>query len=162
MEYLLIGKYANTHGIKGEIRLISDSHYKSQIFKNGMHIYIGKDKQLYTINTYRQHKQYDMLTLDNINNINDIINLKGSYVYISKEDLNTNDDKVFIEDLIGYEVYINNNSAGKVTEILKGKANDVLVVSEKRILIPYVKSFILDVDNKHKKIIVEDVRGLVS
>ena len=33
MEYIYIGKIVNTHGIKGEVRIISDFKYKNEVFK---------------------------------------------------------------------------------------------------------------------------------
>jgi 16S rRNA processing protein RimM len=161
MNYILIGKYVNTHGLKGEIRIISDFPYKDKIFIKGMPIYIGNDKKLFKINSHRIHKQYNMITLDGINNINDIESLKGSLVYINKEDLKLDDKEFLIEDLIDYDVYINKNLIGKVIEVLKGKANDILVVSDKRILIPYVKDFIININNKTKQIEIKDVKGLI-
>ena len=32
MEYIYVGKIVNTHGIKGEIRILSDFKYKNEIF----------------------------------------------------------------------------------------------------------------------------------
>ena len=46
MEYVLIGKIVNTHGIKGELRIKSDFLMKERVFKKGMSYYIGKDKIL--------------------------------------------------------------------------------------------------------------------
>lgn len=45
MEYLYVGDIVNTHGIKGEIRILSDADYKDCIFKKGVHLYIGKKKK---------------------------------------------------------------------------------------------------------------------
>ena len=59
MQYLYIGKIVNTHGIKGEIRILSKFKYKDKVLKKHFKIYIGKNKQEETINTYRKHKQFD-------------------------------------------------------------------------------------------------------
>ena len=39
MDYIYIGKIVNTHGIKGEVRILSDFKYKDRIFKNGFNMY---------------------------------------------------------------------------------------------------------------------------
>ena len=44
MKYVLIGKLVNTHGLKGEVRILSDFKYKDRVFIPGMKIYIGKKK----------------------------------------------------------------------------------------------------------------------
>ena len=60
MKYVYIGKIVNTHGIKGELRILSDFKYKDKVFKSNMLIYIGKDKIEEKIVSYRKHKNFDM------------------------------------------------------------------------------------------------------
>ena len=62
MKYVLIGRMVNTHGLKGEVRILSSFKYKDRVFKVGMKIYIGKDKVCEEITSYRFHKIYDMVT----------------------------------------------------------------------------------------------------
>ena len=45
MKYIIIGKIVNTHGIKGELRILSDFKYKDKIFKKGFPLYIGHTKE---------------------------------------------------------------------------------------------------------------------
>lgn len=61
MELIKIGKIVNTHGIKGELRILSKFPYKEKIFIKNMKLYIDK-KDIETINTYRKHKNFDMVT----------------------------------------------------------------------------------------------------
>jgi len=139
-----IGKYVNTHGIKGEIRILSDFSRKDLVFTKGFKIYIKNNE--YTINSYRKHKNYDMVTLEGINNINDIIALKGSLVYIKREDL-----KDFIdEDLYDY-VVVSDNKSYKIKDILKNKSHKILVLENDK-MIPYVNDFIMNIDKQEKKI----------
>lgn len=160
MEFLNIGKYVNTHGIKGEIRLLSKFRHKDKIFKKDFKVYIGKDKKEYIINTYRVHKSFDMLTFDGINDINLIEPLKGSFVFINKEDL-VLDKNVFLSvDLIGFDVIIEGKIIGKITEIIDTPANEVLVL-DSRVMIPYVKDFIKNINKESKIVEVNDVKGLL-
>ncbi len=160
MEFIKIGKIVNTHGIKGELRIISDFDFKDRVFIKDMKIYIGKKKDEFTINSYRFHKIYDMITLTGYNNINDVEYLKGDFVYINEDDLKLNDGEIIKDKLIGFKVVIDNKNIGNITEILKTKANDVIRV-EKNILIPYVKEFIENIDKDNKTIYIKNVRGLL-
>ena len=36
MKYVLIGKLVNTHGLKGDVRILSDFKYKDRVFRPGM------------------------------------------------------------------------------------------------------------------------------
>ena len=42
MELIKIGKIVNTHGIKGELRILSKFPYKEKIFIKNMKLYIDK------------------------------------------------------------------------------------------------------------------------
>ena len=42
---IYLGKLVNTHGLKGEVRIISDFKYKSQVFKKGSHLFINDDER---------------------------------------------------------------------------------------------------------------------
>ena len=57
MNKIVIGKYVNTHGIKGEIRIKSNFIYKDRVFRVGNEIIIDKP---YIIASYRIHKDYDI------------------------------------------------------------------------------------------------------
>ena len=162
MDYIYIGDIVNTHGIKGEVRIISDFKFKKDIFKKGNVIYIGKDKTKEEINSYRYHKIFDMITLTGINDINDVLKYKGKKVFINRSDYCF--DGILDEDLINMEVFANNKNIGKVKEIMKSPAHPILVVVnlEKRILIPYVDEFILNINLNDKKIEVNAIEGLID
>ena len=84
MDLIYIGKIVNTHGLKGEIRIISDFKYKLDVFKNNNIIYVDDNK--YIVKSYRSHKIYDMIILEQIDSIEKAENLKGLNVYINRSD----------------------------------------------------------------------------
>ena len=45
MKYIYVGKIVNTHGIKGEIRILSDFLKKDLVFKKDFTLYIGPNKE---------------------------------------------------------------------------------------------------------------------
>lgn len=152
MKKIVIGKYVNTHGIKGEIRIKSNFLYKDRVFKVGNEIIIDKP---YIITSYRVHKDYDMVTLEGINNINDIINLKNSLVYIDR-DKYLSDDDYLDSDLIGFKV-CNSNLDLIVTDISYINEKKKLLVANDK-LIPF--ELIEDIDKNKKVITIKDVIGL--
>ena len=155
MKLVYIGKYTNTHGLKGEIKILSDFEYKDKVFKVGNEIYIDKNK--YFIATYRTHKGYDMITLDGISSINDIDYLKGSSVYIDNEYYNF---EYVYSDLIGFSVY-DDEYRGEITEIEKSKLYPMLKIKyNKEYLIPFIDKFIKKVDIENKKIYINYMKGL--
>lgn len=154
MNKIVIGKYVNTHGIKGEIRIKSNFKYKDKVFKKGNEIIIDKP---YIINSYRIHKGYDMVTLEGINSINDVINLKNSLVYIEREKY-LNNEEYLDEDLIGFSVYCNQELVGNVSNILRINDNKKLIEIDSK-LIPF--ELIINIDLENKSIFINYLEGLI-
>ena len=161
MEYLYIGKLVNTHGIKGEVRLLSNFRHKDKVFVKGFKFYVGKDKKEYIVETYRKHKNFDMVVFKDNYDINLIEHLKGSFVYINKEDLKLDKNTYLSVDLIGFNVIINDKLIGTISDVLDTPANEVLLLSS-NVMIPYVDAFIKSVDINKKEVVVYDVKGLLS
>lgn len=162
MDYLKVGKIVNTHGIKGELRLLSNFKYKNKVFKNNFKIYIGKEKDVEVINSYRVHKMFDMITLKGYSNINEVLKYKGKLVFIDKNDLILNNDEYLDEDLIGFDVIYEDISNLKVVEIVNYPNNKLLKVRSNDIdnLVPFSLIDKIELDNK--KIYVKDIKGLIK
>ena len=153
MDYVYIGDIVNTHGIKGEIRIKSDFKYKDKIFFVGNTLII--DNQEFIINSYRRHKEYDMVSFKGITNINQIIDLKGSKVFVFNISL---DDGEYLDStLIGFKVYMNNIYKGDVLDIkYLNNSKKILVVNNK-----YVPFELVNVNLDKKRIDVMEVDGLL-
>ena len=148
-----IGRIVNTHGIKGEVRILSDFSDKS-IFNPGNTLYIGNDTL--KITSYRVHKNYDMVTFEGIDDINDVLKYKGMDVFIKREDING----FIIEDLIGYEVYTS-KLVGKVDRLISN-IKYVILVLDNGSMIPYIDEFILNIDNDNKRVYIKEIEGLIN
>ena len=92
--------------------------------------------------------------------INLIEHLKGSFVYINKDELKLDKNKFLSVDLIGFDVIINDKTIGVIEDTLDTPANEVLVL-DNNVMIPYVDAFIKKVDIENKKVFVNDVKGLL-
>lgn len=157
MELVNIGRIVNTHGIKGELRILSDFRYKDKVFVKGVKLYVGKKKEEFIINTYRHHKVFDMVTFDGYNDINDVLYLKGLNAYVDIDSIDLGDE-IYAEKLVGYEAYFEGNKIGTITEVLNEPASFVIRVNEK-ILIPYVDNFIDKVEDN--KVYFKNIGGLI-
>lgn len=157
--YIYIGKIVNTHGIKGEVRILSDIEYKKEIFKTNNHLYIGKNKENVIINSYRVHKNFDMVTFNNINDINKVLKYKGENIYIKKEEIKI--DGYFDEELVGLEVYTD-KLIGTVKEIRKGYQDLFVIEGNKEYLVPKIEPFIKNIDIENKKIYINSIEGLID
>ena len=121
MQKVYVGKVVGTHGIKGEIRIISDFQFKDKVFVVGNSLVIN-DKD-YVIRSYRKHKNFDMVTLNDYNDINEVLFLVRNKVYFDKEKLNLSNEEVLDEDLLEFKVIDKDGRVGKVAALtIGGKA----------------------------------------
>lgn len=159
-EYVCIGRIVNTHGIKGELRIKSDFELKNQVFKINNEIFIGKEHEPHVIASYRIHKDYDMITLKNLNNINDVLKYKNMLVYVKRNILEIKD--YILSDLIGLEVVEDNTSYGIVKDYYDNNNHPILEVQGKNsFYIPTEGNYIKKVDLINKKLYTKDVRSLI-
>lgn len=155
-----IGEVVNTHGIKGEVKVLSDFKYKSLVFKKGQKVYLGKRHQELIINTYRVHKMFDLLTFEEINDINDAIIFKGDDIFIDRASLDI--DGYVDEDIIGLKAYDGEKEIGIVDNVIKNK-QELLVIKnkDKNYLIPNVKEFV-NVDLENARVNINVIEGLLD
>lgn len=111
-EYVFVGKIVGTHGIKGEIKLISDYSIKDKILISNQKLYIGKEKKEVILVSCRKHKNYDLLLFREYNNINEVLSFKNKGLYIKKEDLPQ--DEIILEELVSYSISLDGNERAKL------------------------------------------------
>ena len=160
MDKVYIGKIVSTHGIKGEIRILSDFPYKNKVFVVGNKIII--DDKEYEIKSYRVHKNFDMVTLDDYHDINEVLFLMKKNVYFDKDSLNLNDNEILDEELITYEVLTNDGKKGIIKEIFMASSNNkiIRVMLDKEYLIPVNSPMLEKIDKKNKCIVVNIIEGM--
>lgn len=146
-EMIYIGKTVSTFGIKGELKVISDFEYCDKAYKVGNKVLINNIEHI--ISSIRYHKNYVLLKIDNLNNINDILKYVGFNIYIKRLDLNLSKNEFLYKDLINSEVIDEDDTKlGKVIEVVKGINVLIKVKGTKEFYIPlienYVKKFDLD------------------
>lgn len=161
MEYVYLGRITNTHGLKGEIRIRSNFKYKDKVFKKGFVLYIGGSKVKEVINSYRPHKEYDMVTLLGIDDIDEVLKYKGSLVFVNKDDLNLGINEYVFEDYISCKCYFNNKEIGIVDTIIDSGNGNYLFVLDNGKYIPKNDNFIERLDLENKKLYLKNLEGLI-
>lgn len=170
MAYYNIGKIVNTQGIKGEVRVISITDFPEKRFRKGNTVFakLDKPKKLISlvIDGVRKHKGFILLHFKGYPTINDVEFLKPSVLMIDETSLSDTDLKpgeYYYHQIIGLDVYEDDQFIGKVKEILSPGANDVWVVQRKGksdLLLPKIDSVVKKVDLKRQRIMVEIPEGL--
>ncbi|MCY1690601.1 ribosome maturation factor RimM [Exiguobacterium sp. SL14] len=168
MEWLEIAKIANTHGLKGELKLLASTDFRKNALRSGKKSFLVLKAPIrfMTISGYRKHKQFIMVTFKGMHHINDVEKYKGLKLYVHAEDLQDLDEHEFYyHEIIGCTVYDGETKIGVVSDILETGANDVWTIKrdgKKDVLIPYIEQVVASVDVEQKRIQITPLPGLIE
>ncbi|WP_100330889.1 ribosome maturation factor RimM [Bacillus xiapuensis] len=166
-----VGKIVNTHGIKGEVRVISRTDFPEERYKVGsiLYLFVSGDTEgkPVTVASHRTHKTFDLLTFDGFVTLSQVEPLKGALLKVKESQLGELEEgEYYFHEIIGCTVQtIEGEEVGLVKEILTPGANDVWVVGGKAgkdYYIPYIESVVKKVDVNEKVIVIEPMEGLLS
>lgn len=159
-EMIYIGKTVSTFGIKGELKVISDFEYCDRAYQIDKKILINNIEHV--ISGIRYHKNYVLLKIDNLNNINDILKYVGFNIYIKRIDLGLKEDEYLYKDLINSDVIDDDNTKlGKVIEILNGNNVLIKVKGTKEFFIPLIDNYINKFDLDKKILYTKNAKELI-
>lgn len=169
-EWLNVGKIVNTHGIRGEVRVMSSTDFPEERFKKGNELALFDGETFVStvkVASHRTHKNFDLLTFEGMSNINDVEKFRNYLLKINKEHLTELDENEFYyHEIIGCTVVSSEGQEiGEVTEILATGANDVWEVTPpkgKKHYIPYIAHVVKEIDIENKKIVIDVMEGLLS
>lgn len=167
--YMEVGQIVNTHGVKGEFKVIpsTDDAKRFELLKS---IFVETKNGLveFPIMSVRYMKNFVLLKLENINDMTEAEKYKTCLLKIRKEDaLPLEENEYYVGDLYKMKVVTEEGEAlGEVTEVLFTGSNDVYIVKDtqqpgaKEILIPAIKDCILKVDLEAHVMTVHLLEGL--
>ncbi|WP_210609910.1 ribosome maturation factor RimM [Priestia flexa] len=166
-----VGKIVNTHGIKGEVRIISTTDFAEERYEVGNKLYLFQEKQVEPVEvivaTHRKHKNFDLVSFEGYPNVNDVEKFKNSMVKVSEDQLSELEDgEFYFHEIIGCIVKTDEGQElGKIKEILTPGANDVWVIKGKggkEILIPYIEEVVQEINIEKKEIMITVMEGLLD
>ena len=168
-DLISIAKVLNFHGIKGEAKVGFSKGREKQI-EALKKVYIKKENNFSELNvvSVRFHKQFAIIKFKEFKTVNDVEAFKGCDIYLTKEEVENNldDDEYLISDLIGMDVYDEDGSCiGTITAIGENLANNLLSVKDgngKEHLVPFVKELVPIVDLKGRKVVLNNIEGLIN
>ena len=161
-KYLECGKITGTHGIRGEVRVHPwcDSPEFLTKFKT---LYTDKSGTSIKVSA-RSHKNMVIMKIDGVDTIELAERLRNTVIYIDRDDASLSDDEVFIQDIIGIEVYDadTNILLGKISDVSQTGANDVWHIEKdgKEYLVPAVDEVVISVDVDAEKAVIRPIKGI--
>lgn len=169
MKYIIVGKIVGTHGIKGEVKVLSDSDFTEERFRVGNTCYLKMEEGMVSIriDSHRKHKGLDLITFNGIANINDALPYINKEIYADAElapGLLASDEYHY-QDLIGLEATLENGERiGRVADLIEVPQGWILVLEKddgKEALVPFVSEFVQKIDLENRKIVLTPIEGLL-
>lgn len=168
-EFMNVGKVVNTHGIRGELKIMPLTDFPEVRFAKNAELYLftpDNHPVLVHVESARLHKNMYIVRLKEYGNINEVEKFKGSIAKVSKENLaELEENEYYFHQIVGCTVVTEEGeNLGTISEILTPGANDVWVVKTaagKEILLPVIDDVVLDVDVNEKLVKVHLMEGLL-
>jgi len=166
-----VGKIVNTHGIKGELKILSATDFPELRFEKGSELLFvdpdGKQQVEAEVESSREHKGMFIVKFKGFSDINQVEKYKGWSVKVDEDNLaELDEDEYYYHEIIGCRVVTKEGEElGEVKEILSPGANHVWVVKRpkgKDILLPVIDEVIVEVDVENKLITVDPMEGLID
>lgn len=178
-DYLQVGVIANTHGLRGEVKVFPTTDDAGR-FKKLKEAWLdtGEGMAAVEISQVRFFKNLVILKFKGYDNINDVEKYKGQGLFVTRSQaVKCEKDEYFIADLIGMEAFTEEGELlGTIADVMQTGANDVYVVQvgegspyaskvgnkRKELLLPAIKECVLHVDMEAREIKVRLMPGLLG
>ena len=145
-ELIDVGQVVNTHGLRGEVRIIPWCD-KPEDFLGYRHFYM--DEKTVELTELRIHKSFILARVGGCTDVGSAILLKEKLLSVPRGDIPLVEGQYLVRDLIGLTVrdISDGRELGQIKEVLTLPANDVYVVSgAHEFMIPSVGEFVKNVD----------------
>ena len=158
LEYIEAGEIVNTHGVRGEVKVLCWLDAPEMLCEFDRCRIAGKD---YEMESVRVQKTCNLVKLSGVDTMEAAQKLRGKVLELYREDID--DEVIFAAELVGVEVYADGQCIGTVREVLDYPGNAVYVVrGEHEYMIPAVKQFILSTDMVKNVMEVRLIEGMRS
>ena len=150
-KYLECGKIINTHGVRGAVKIESWCDSPEVLCALSRMYYKKKDEYLpLEVTKASVHKGCALVYFEGVDTMESAQMLKNRVVFADRDDLEIGDDRVFVADIIGLDVYDERDGKklGVLSDLIESPASDLFAVKTKggEVLVPAVEEFIGHID----------------
>ena len=167
-KYFRVGVIANTHGIRGEVKVYPTTDDINR-FKKLKKCILDTGKEYIDLNveSVKFFKNMVILKFKEYNNIDDIECYKGKDILVSRDNaVKLEKGEYYIADILGAKVILEDGSEfGVLEDVMQTGANDVYVVKtldNKEVLLPKIDECVKKLDIENKIVTVHIMKGLLD
>jgi len=168
-KFVSVGKILNFHGIQGEAK-VGFSKNQQDFFCGLKKVFVQIENEYkpLKIKNIRLNKNFAIVKFEGINSIDELMEFKGLLLFVEEETIREalEEDEFLIDELVGLDVVDNTGKKlGFVVGVSNNGATDLLSVktnSKNVSLVPFVKAIVTGVSLKDKKVIINNIEGLLE
>lgn len=166
MNLLEVGKIVNTHGLRGEVKVVAWTD-APEVFEDIEYVYLKKknDYERLDVKSIKYQKNNLIIKFSQIADINEAEKYKNQVIYAERELLGELPEGVYyIADLIGLEVLTEEGEKiGEIADVFNTGSNDIYDVKregKKNLLLPVIDDVVREIDIDNGKVTVRMMEGL--
>lgn len=160
-QFLEAGEIVNTHGVKGEVKIMPWADSPEFLCQFDTLYLAGKPVKVLSA---RPHKAMVLAQLEGVDTVEKAMRLKGKVLSIDRTGVELPDGRHFLADLMGLTVLDNatGEELGTIEDILTPPAHEVYVVrgKGKEYMIPAVDAFLAETNVEGGYIRVNLIEGM--
>lgn len=163
IEFLEIGKFVGTHGVRGMVRIQpwSDSSDFLTQFKR---FYLDGGKTQIEMSKIAPHGNVVIAQIKGVDTIEAAEKFRNQVLYIKRDDAKLPEGRYFVSEIIGAQVFDadTNSLLGTLADVSPTGANDVWHIKnqDREYLVPAIPSVIVDVNIDTNKVIIRPLKGI--
>lgn len=162
-EFLEIGKFVGTHGIRGMVRIqpwSDDAEFLTK-FKN---FYLKNGETKIVVDKCIPHGNVVIAAIKGITDIEGAEKLRGQILYIKRDDIQLPDGRYFVSEILNSNVFDADSGVllGKISDVSPTGANDVWHIKngDKEYLVPAIPDVIVEVNINTDTIKIKPLKGI--
>ncbi len=159
MEYVAIGKVADTFGIRGELKVLP--YAPQEVLSKLRRVFFkrrGGEYVPFRVEKVRSSEKFFILKLKGYDSLDSVEQFKGATLFLPEKELpRRGEDEFYAYELVGMEVFTDRGKRlGRVERVEDFGVYDMLVLEGGRLMIPFVGDIVLRVNKKEKRIEVRE------
>lgn len=163
-EYIEVGRIIGARGLRGELKVEHWCDNPTVFFKIGNY-FIDEGREKLDIVSFREYKTIILINIRSMTHKDYAKSLVGKTIYAKREDIEVDENRYLIQDLIGMKVLNvdTDENYGVVQDVIKTGANDVYSIKNdegKEYLIPVIGDVIKDISLETNHISIKPIQGL--
>jgi 16S rRNA processing protein RimM len=145
-----IGKVIKPHGVKGFLKIKSETDFKDTRFQIGARLLLtGVTSQTVTVKSYAYQPNMELISFEEINDRDAAEKVVGSTIEVDESvQKELPEDEFYYQDLNGLDVIYQAQKIGTVIDVMDYPQGAMLRIqlADKTVLVPFLKAFVERVD----------------